>query len=108
MGEAAHGFPPIGAQGFNLTLRDIASLEKIVRSEMPAAGKPLDGLAVARSYGRMRRLDVTGRVTGVDLLNRSLLSDFVPTQIARAAGLLLARDVGPLRRLMMRAGLAAR
>lgn len=109
IGEAAHGFPPIGAQGFNLTLRDIAKLEKIVRTAThPPTGKPLDGVAVARSYGTARRLDVAGRVTGVDLLNRSLLSDFLPIQVVRAAGLMLAREVGPIRRLMMRAGLAAR
>jgi 2-octaprenyl-6-methoxyphenol hydroxylase len=109
VGEAAHGFPPIGAQGFNLTLRDIVKLEKIVRATThPPTGKPLDGAAVARSYGNARRFDVTGRVTGVDLLNRSLLSGFLPMQFARAAGLVLAREVGPLRRLMMRAGLAAR
>lgn len=109
VGEAAHGFPPIGAQGFNLTLRDIAKLEKIVRATThPPTGKPLDGAAVARSFGNARRFDVTGRVAGVDLLNRSLLSGFLPMQFARAAGLVLAREVGPLRRLMMRAGLAAR
>lgn len=109
VGEAAHGFPPIGAQGFNLTLRDIAKLEKIVRAVThPTTGRPLDGAAVARSYANARRLDVVGRVTGVDLLNRSLLSDFVPMQIVRAAGLMVAREIGPVRRLMMRAGLAAR
>lgn len=109
VGEAAHGFPPIGAQGFNLTLRDIAKLEKIVSAAThPSTGKPLDGAAVAWSYANARRFDVTGRVTGVDLLNRSLLSDFLPMQLTRAAGLMLAREIGPVRRLMMRAGLAAR
>ncbi len=109
VGEAAHGFPPIGAQGFNLTLRDIAKLEKIVHAMMyPPSGKPLDGFAAASRFGRARRVDVTGRVAGVDLLNRSLLSSFLPMQFARAAGLTLARELGPVRRLMMRAGLAAR
>lgn len=109
VGEAAHGFPPIGAQGFNLTLRDVAKLEKIVRGAIhQPSGKLADGLTVAKTYAQGRRLDVTGRVTGVDLLNRSLLSDFLPMQFARAAGLLLAREIGPVRRLMMRAGLAAR
>lgn len=109
VGEAAHGFPPIGAQGFNLTLRDVAKLEKIVRAAThPPTGKPLDGAAVARSYAAARRFDVTGRVNGVDLLNRSLLSDFLPVQVARSAGLMLAKELGPVRRLMMRAGLASR
>ncbi|MBS1166769.1 MAG: ubiF [Proteobacteria bacterium] len=106
VGEAAHGFPPIGAQGFNLTLRDIATLEDIVRDmTQPSAGKALDGVMTALRYGRARRLDVAGRVTGVDLLNRSLLNGVLPMQVARAAGLMLARDVGPVRRLLMRAGL---
>lgn len=106
VGEAAHGFPPIGAQGFNLTLRDIERIEKIIGSLMqPPAGKPFDGAAAALSYGNARRLDVTGRVTGVDLLNRSLLSGFLPVQLARATGLLLARELRPVRRLLMRAGL---
>jgi len=106
VGEAAHGFPPIGAQGFNLTLRDIATLEDIVRDVTQlSTGKALDGAMIASRYGRARRLDVTGRVTGVDLLNRSLLSGVLPMQLARAAGLMLARDVGPVRRLLMRAGL---
>ena len=109
VGEAAHGFPPIGAQGFNLSLRDVARLEKIVSAAMhPSTGRPLDGVAVARSYANARRFDVTGRVAGVDLLNRSLLSDFLPMQFTRAASLMLAKEVGPVRRLMMRAGLAAR
>lgn len=106
VGEAAHGFPPIGAQGFNLTLRDIATLEDIVRDmTQPSTGKALDGVMAALRYGRARRLDVAGRVTGVDLLNRSLLNGVLPMQVARAAGLMLARDVGPVRRLLMRAGL---
>jgi 2-octaprenyl-6-methoxyphenol hydroxylase len=109
VGEAAHGFPPIGAQGFNLTLRDIESVAKIVRDTMRlSSARGLDGAAVAHDYGKARRLDVSGRVTGVDLLNRSLLSGFLPLQFARAAGLMLAREVGPFRRILMRAGLGGR
>lgn len=109
VGEAAHGFPPIGAQGFNLTLRDIATLEDIVRAvTQPRIGKPLDGVTIAKRYGNARRFDVTGRVTGVDLLNRSLLTGVLPMQLARAAGLMLAREVGPVRRMLMRAGLGGR
>ncbi len=109
VGEAAHGFPPIGAQGFNLTLRDIERVESIVRGAMyPSGSKRLDGEKAARDYDKARRFDVSGRVAGVDLLNRSLLSDVLPMQIARATGLMLARDLGPVRRLLMRVGLGGR
>jgi 2-octaprenyl-6-methoxyphenol hydroxylase len=40
------------------------------------------------------------------MANRSLLSDFLPTQTARALGLQLIGRIGPLRRLAMREGLA--
>ena len=40
------------------------------------------------------------------LANRSLLSDFLPMQMARAAGLHLLSAIGPLRRLAMREGLS--
>lgn len=103
IGEAAHGFPPIGAQGFNLSLRDIGALAGLVGNAL-AAGT-LDGAMLARRYGQTRRLDVIGRVNGVDLLNRSLLSGFLPVQLLRAGGMMLARDIGPVRRLLMRTGL---
>jgi 2-octaprenyl-6-methoxyphenol hydroxylase len=52
----------------------------------------------------MRRADTTSRKLAVDLLNRSLLSDFLPLQGARAAGLFMMDRIGPLRRAIMREG----
>jgi 2-octaprenyl-6-methoxyphenol hydroxylase len=54
----------------------------------------------------MRRADVTSRAIAVDLLNRSLLSDFLPLQGARGFGLFLMEHVGVLRRAAMREGVA--
>jgi 2-octaprenyl-6-methoxyphenol hydroxylase len=102
VGETAHAFPPIAAQGLNLGIRDIAALAEIVRRERLRGG---DVAGVADRYASSRRADVTSRTFGVDLLNRSLLTSFLPVQIGRAVVLQLARDVGPLRKLMMREGL---
>lgn len=102
IGEAAHGMPPIGAQGFNLSLRDIDTLAGLVG---PQTGRALDGVAIARRFARSRRVDVTGHVYGIDLFNRSLLSGFLPAHAARAAGLMLARQIKPLRHLLIRLGL---
>ncbi len=52
----------------------------------------------------MRRADVSSRTLAVDLLNRSLLSDFLPLQGARGLGLFLMEQIGPLRRAVMREG----
>ena len=53
-----------------------------------------------------RRSDVASRTFVIDVANRSLLSDLLPVQTARAAGLHLINAIGPLRRLAMREGLA--
>ena len=42
----------------------------------------------------------------VDLLNRTLLTDFLPVQGARGLGLYLIDRIGPLRRALMREGVA--
>ncbi len=46
------------------------------------------------------------RALAVDLLNRSLLSDFLPLQGARGFGLFLMKRLGPLRRVIMSEGVA--
>ena len=105
IGEAAHVFPPIGAQGLNLGLRDVAWLGEIV---VRAKGQQRDiGCAdVLLDYDRARMSDIRSRTTAVDLLNRTLLTDFLPVQTGRSLGLYLAGRIGPLRRFMMREGIA--
>jgi len=102
VGEAAHVFPPIGAQGLNLGIRDVAQLVDIVRRHADDPGNP----AALAAYDAARRPDVLARTGAVSLLNRSLLSDFLPAQIARSAGLAALGAFGPLRGFFMREGLS--
>jgi 2-octaprenyl-6-methoxyphenol hydroxylase len=101
IGEAAHVLPPIGAQGFNLTLRDVAALADAV-ANVPDPGSP----AVLETYARARRIDAGSRRSMVDLLNLSLLSGQFPLQGLRGLGLYAIERIGPLRRAVMRRGLA--
>ena len=101
VGEAAHVFPPIGAQGLNLGIRDIESLAAVAREHAADPGAP----AALSAYDRARRPDILARSSAVDLLNRSLLSDMLPAQVARVAGLGLLGALSPLRTLFMREGL---
>jgi 2-octaprenyl-6-methoxyphenol hydroxylase len=105
IGEAAHILPPIGAQGLNLGLRDAAALADCVAGALRQGHDP-GGLAVLAAYIRARQLDVMSRAVGVDLLNRSLLTSLVPVQAARGVVLAGLNAFAPLRRLVMRAGLA--
>ncbi|MBV6488778.1 MAG: UbiH/UbiF family hydroxylase [Pseudorhodoplanes sp.] len=105
VGEAAHRVPPIGAQGLNLGLRDAATIAELV-TDAVAAGRDPGGEAVLSRYDTMRASDVRGRTIAIDLLNRSLLSGFLPVQGARGLGLYLLNRIGPLRRAVMREGIA--
>ena len=103
VGEAAHVVPPIGAQGLNLGLRDAATLAEIV-ADARRRGADVGSPAVLSRYDAQRRADVTSRKIAVDLLNRSLLTDFFPVHGARGLSLFLVDRIGPLRRALMREG----
>ena len=103
LGEAAHLFPPIGAQGLNLGYRDVSALGKILARRRPDPGKA----DVTSAYDRARRSDVFLRTTAVDALNRSLLNGFLPVQGVRGLGLFMLDRVPVLRRALMKQGVAA-
>lgn len=98
-GEAAHVFPPIGAQGLNLGLRDVADL-----LDAFSDGASADGF---EDYRRGRMRDIAFRTNAVDALNRSLLAGFLPIDAARTLGLTLLSSIAPLRRFVMRQGLGS-
>ncbi|PHP65838.1 2-octaprenyl-6-methoxyphenyl hydroxylase [Zhengella mangrovi] len=101
VGESAHVFPPIGAQGLNLGLRDAKDLVSCLRNASDP-GAP----DVLNAYSARRRPDVLARAGAVNALNTALLSDFLPAQMARSAGLGLLRALSPLRSFFMREGMA--
>ncbi|UGA46930.1 UbiH/UbiF family hydroxylase [Bradyrhizobium quebecense] len=105
VGESAHVLPPIGAQGLNMGLRDAADIAEIA-GEAIGRGEDPGAPNVLSRYQAARRPDVASRTWAIDIANRSLLSDFLGVQTARAAGLHLIGAFGPLRRLAMREGLA--
>jgi 2-octaprenyl-6-methoxyphenol hydroxylase len=105
VGEAAHVVPPIGAQGLNLGLRDADDIAELIREAL-ASGDDPGASRLLQRYDFARRADVLSRTFVIDAANRSLLSDLLPMQSLRAAGLHLIGAIGPLRRLAMREGLA--
>ncbi|MFC6490639.1 FAD-dependent monooxygenase, partial [Nitratireductor sp. GCM10026969] len=101
VGEAAHVFPPITAQGLNLGLRDVAELARIVHAHGQDPGAP----AALERYDARRRPDITARSRVVNLFNASLLTSLLPAQLARSAGLGLLDSMPLLRGFFMREGM---
>ncbi|MBL4645937.1 MAG: UbiH/UbiF family hydroxylase, partial [Rhizobiales bacterium] len=58
----------------------------------------------SEAYAKDRQLDVKSRTYGVDLLNRSLLSDLLPVQMLRGLGLFAAGSIPSIRKSLMRQG----
>jgi 2-octaprenyl-6-methoxyphenol hydroxylase len=106
VGEAAHAFPPIGAQGLNLGLRDVADLAAALAAVDLSA--PGFAAAVSADYASRRAADLARTGTMVDTLFRSLLSDFLPAQAARASGLWALKLVPGLRKAAFGVGMGVR
>jgi 2-octaprenyl-6-methoxyphenol hydroxylase len=100
--DAGHYFPPIGAQGLNLGLRDVAQLVESL--SLRGVEDPGSAAALAH-YDRARRADVAARTFGVDMLNRSLLMHHLPVDFLRSVGLAAMSAIGPLRRALIREGI---
>jgi 2-octaprenyl-6-methoxyphenol hydroxylase len=101
VGEAAHVFPPIGAQGLNLGIRDIEDLAATVLLDRKDPGSA----PVLWRYDVRRRPDIMARSTAVNMLNMSLLTDFLPAQLLRTAGLSVIGNLAPVRSFFMREGM---
>lgn len=104
VGDAAHGVPPIGAQGLNMGFRDVAILsEQTIAAHH--ANRDIGSIALLTQYSERRKLDVTARVYGVDALSASLTSPLYPMALARGAILHAANQLPFLKRQLIEQGL---
>ena len=104
VGEAAHVFPPIGAQGLNLGLRDVAMAIEVIAANMDASNQ-MDINQIVNDYDKRRQSDIVSRTIAIDMLNRSLLYNFLPVQLSRSFILGILNKVGPLRKFVMQQGM---
>jgi 2-octaprenyl-6-methoxyphenol hydroxylase len=104
MAEAAHVVPPIGAQGLNMSLADLACLLELTEKHRDDPGTP----TVTDAYHRRRHIDILGRVAGIDILNRASMAEAPLLRDLRASALNALHAASPLRRTLMRAGLGIR
>lgn len=105
--ESAHVLHPLGAQGLNLSLRDIAVLAEILADGLRLGQDP-GSQTLLDLYERRRRADIAGRVAGTDGLNRLVSNDLSLIRALRQTGLRTLDRIPPLKTMAMRQGLSPR
>jgi 2-octaprenyl-6-methoxyphenol hydroxylase len=104
VGDAAHGIHPIHAQGFNLAVRDVATLAEVL-VEALRAGLDVGDPEVLMRYDRLRRSDSRIVAGMTDGLNSLFSNDLAPAKIVRGLGLSALDRLPPLKHLLMRRGM---
>ncbi|MDZ4093888.1 MAG: FAD-dependent monooxygenase, partial [Paracoccaceae bacterium] len=104
MAEAAHVMPPIGAQGLNMSLADLAVLLDLAQANPETLGSA----QMLDAYHRRRHWQVQARIAGIDALNRASMLGSQPLRDLRATVLDAAYSLAPLRKALMKAGLGLR
>jgi len=99
LGNAAHAIHPIGAQGFNLGLRDVAVLAEVIATALAKDPRADIGqLELLREYSRWRAPDQAGTIAYSDGLARLYANPTPFAAAARGLGLLAHALFPPLRR----------
>jgi len=107
VGNAAQTLHPIGAQGFNLGLRDALTLSDLLIDCADAGGDP--GAAVLLdAYAKQRREDREGTAAMSDALARWTADDMPLLRLARSFGLLALDRIAPLQGEFVRRGMGFR
>jgi 2-octaprenyl-6-methoxyphenol hydroxylase len=94
LGNAAHAIHPIGAQGFNLALRDAATLAEVIADDL--GGDPGNAELLYR-YSRWRQPDQRGTIATSDGMTRLFAHPSVLAAGLRS-GALLAHALSPMLR----------
>ena len=102
--EAAHVIPPIGAQGFNMSINDIKSL--LGKSIDPSY--KLGETRMLLSYERQRFIDINARVASVNLLNRISRTDNQIVKNIRSKTIDFLHNFKPLKSSIMNFGLGSK
>ncbi|MEM8715475.1 MAG: UbiH/UbiF/VisC/COQ6 family ubiquinone biosynthesis hydroxylase [Cyanobacteria bacterium P01_G01_bin.4] len=100
IGDAAHSTHPVGGQGVNLGMRDVAVLAQVL-VDADANGEDIGSLGVLRRYERWRKGNNWAVLLVTDLANRLFSNRIWPLQWLRRLGLIGLRFVPPFKRWLM-------
>ena len=101
VGDAAHCCHPVGGQGLNLGIRDVAALAQVLQ-EAVQQGEDIGHLSILKRYERWRRPENWVILGFTDFLDRFFSNDWWPLVAIRRLGLLTLRQVPPLKLFALR------
>jgi 2-octaprenyl-6-methoxyphenol hydroxylase len=107
VGNAAQTVHPVGAQGFNLGLRDALTLAELLRDVASRHGDAGDAAMLARHVER-RAADREATTRFSDELVRLTRSDAAPLRLARSIGFHALDRIAPLKRRFALRGMGFR
>ena len=107
VGNAAQTVHPIGAQGFNLGLRDALTLAELVR-DSSVRGQDVGGAALLACYAERRADDRSATTRFSDDLVRLMGNDFAPLRLLRSLGFHALDRIAPLKRRFALRGMGFR
>jgi 2-octaprenyl-6-methoxyphenol hydroxylase len=92
VGDAAHNCHPVGGQGLNLGIRDVAALAQVLQ-EAHEKGKDIGNIKTLQKYERWRKKENLIILGFTDLLDRVFSNNILPIAIVRRIGLRVMRQV---------------
>ncbi|WP_095497390.1 2-octaprenyl-6-methoxyphenyl hydroxylase [Paraferrimonas haliotis] len=96
VGNAAQTLHPIAGQGFNLGLRDVATLVTCLRTHLSTANDCGDN-ALCHAYLEARQVDRQLMIESIELLVRGFSNNHLPLVVGRNIALKLLNWISPLR-----------
>ncbi|HET8940751.1 MAG TPA: 2-octaprenyl-6-methoxyphenyl hydroxylase [Rudaea sp.] len=107
IGNAAQTLHPIGAQGFNLGMRDALTLVDLLVECEQVGGDP-GSERLLDEYARRRHKDRDGTIAMSDGLARWTANEAAPLKLLRSLGLLALDRIAPLQSALVRRGMGFR
>ena len=102
--EAAHVFPPIGAQGLNTSFGDVRSITEIIKNCLNV-GEDYGSQSVLEKYTKERWSQIYVKILGIDTLNRAALFENRTLKNLRLKALRTIHKNDQLRNIAIRSGL---
>jgi len=99
IGDAAHAMHPLAGQGFNVGIRDVEELIKLLEKQWFVSGVCSDML---KNYEASRMADSISLIGITDILNRSFSNNILPLKAARRLGMAAVNQAIPLKKFFMK------